>query len=1005
MEIFNLLKLSQAETLPIDVKNKITLRNLESSIEMLSRSELPNDDQSGLFVGEDGQNILGGQVSKKTLSKLIFIKNSFVNMISDLADKIVSWEPDSDSIWDTASESDMDWAWDSYNAQFVPEYIQHLSKDPDEGLVEFVEEKLKTNILTHMKSKIEEFKLNETSNKEYIINRSIIKHRIDDFVDGLGEEPIEHKDLKEIIIRKIGDIFKKDIDLENKLEESAQQIAKTIKNNVIKNLEDAGDEEMNLPNIFSTFEQDLRSNYESDAWEWWYPSNSDWLVESAAESETEWAMDNMDSTDRGLKGNLNIPYRDPDSPHPIHIYSGPLEYLSSMDSVKIDKDNPYDSLKDWYDVTLHEMEETTYEHEDFYHFYMYDIHNITQDYISLIKTVVNSDEYLKNLFSGTLEELNQSDLDTEETLNGILSSRHEELKGISYIVNGVHTLTESQKKHIYDTLGIDREEMAERLERLQELRRQKEEEQAQKRALQREKERQRKKLTEKTDQYKEEILQKDREGRLLPEGVEKAKELGIATKPFEHAYQMHLTRFPGAHAFHKDIQEKSLDFGAIPFTIALYGKDSGRVDEKVFTDMQYHRIDSLTFPEETQATQWDAEYHPAMGWVGGWIDVPSNTMYVGEIQSDLMQNTHEMKDSQIALKIKEEERNKITQQVDSLVQQSEAMDAGSEEKINLLKGKLELTEPGSKQHEGLSRAIENLESHQPMGVDVNKKEKIQRLKLLITQLNEQIEADRASKPSGGLARPHLHEYKSRVENTYKNWVSMFWNAIFRNIKKYNIDNLFVISAKGLQKRWPSWAKESTNVLFERVYDDFAQKFGGRKKGDWYGIPIDNNEKIIMASNWYKNIKTSQLENVDISDLLSLFDRGEISRDDLQSKIHVRYLQKIDPAMNVYQTLRPHEKTEMVSYLLMKLNIFMDKYVEFMKKEYLDPVLGCFEEHSNMCINEMNNIVRDAFVEFKKDIDDAFRDEDGDLIDPYRSIAQRYLIQNYDYDPYEDEYTF
>ena len=109
----------------------------------------------------------------------------------------------------------MDWAWDSYNAQFVPEYIQHLSCDPDEGLVEFVEEKLKTNILTHMKSKIEEFKLNETSNKEYIINRSIIKHRIDDFVDGLGEEPIEHKDLKEIIIRKIGDIFKKDIDLEN----------------------------------------------------------------------------------------------------------------------------------------------------------------------------------------------------------------------------------------------------------------------------------------------------------------------------------------------------------------------------------------------------------------------------------------------------------------------------------------------------------------------------------------------------------------------------------------------------------------------------------------------------------------------------------------------------------------------------------------------------------------------------------------------------------------------
>jgi len=990
MEIFNLNKTAQDQTLKVDVTNKITLRNLESSIEALSRSELPNDDQGGLFVGEENQNMLGGQATQKTLSKLIFIKNSFVNMISDLADEIGAFEPDSDSVWDSATESDMDWAYESYADQFVPEYLKDLAEDNSQVLIDYIEEKLKEQIIANMETIIND--LNETSNIPYVLNQGLVKEYIED----LGEKPISHKDLSSIISDQITYIFNTNADLDIKIETSSEKIVSTLKENILADIAESEDS-INLSGPYDDLATSMWDKFDNEAWEWWYPNNSDWIIEGQAESEGENAGDEMRSTDRSLTENLNIPMHNPDSPHPTRMYSGPLDYLANMDSGDIDPDNPYGSLKDWYDVTLHEMEDTTYEHEDFYHFYMEDLHNIAQDYISIIKTTVNSDEYLKNLFSKTLETVDQTDLNTEEIIDRILDRSTEEDRALSYISDGLRTLTENQKEHIYDTLGMDEESMAERLARIQELRRQKEEEQARQRALREERERQRKKLTEKTDQYKEEILQKDREGRMLPEDVEKAKELGIATKPFEHAYQMHLSRFPGGHAFHKDISEKSLDFGAVPFTIALYSKDSGRVDEKVFTDMQYHRLDSLTLPEETQTTPWDAatpwddKYHPAMGWVGGWIDVPSNTMYVGEIQSDLMQNTHEMKDSQIALKIKEEERDKLALEVDKLVQQSEVVDTGSEEKINLLKGKLELTEPGSKQHEGLSRAIENLESQQPTGTDVNKKEKIQRLKLLITQLNEQIEADKASKSGGGLARPHLHEYKSRVENMYKNWVSMFWNVIFRNLKKYNIDNLFVISAEGLQKRWHQYAKEGTNVLFERVYDDFAKKFGGRKKGDWYEIPIENNEKIIMASNWYKNIKTSQFENVDISDLLSLFDRGEISRDDLESKIKSRYLSSMESA---------HEATGTDDFVL-RLKTFMDKYVEYMKREMLDPVLGQFEEYSELGDIEMQGIVRDAFAEFKRDIDEKYKDDDGELIDPYYSVAQRWLLQNYDFDPYEE----
>ena len=84
---------------------------------------------------------------------------------------------------------------------------------------------------------------------------------------------------------------------------------------------------------------------------------------------------------------------------------------------------------------------------------------------------------------------------------------------------------------------------------------------------------------------------------------------------------------------------------------------------------------------------------------------------------------------------------------------------------------------------------------------------------------------------------------------------------------------------------------------------------------------------------------------------------------------------------------------------------MEKYIQVMKREMLDPILGEFEEYSNIGDIEMNSIVRDAFVEFKKDIDSEYKDEDGELKDPHYSIAQRYLIQKYDYDPYEDEYNF
>jgi hypothetical protein len=921
-----------------------------------------------MFTNEDGEDVTGPRANQKTLTNIKFIKNAFVGMIKSLADNIDAFEPDVGSIDDNAQYEDFEWAAESYADTYRPEYISSLALDDDTRIYKFLQDKIHELIYDDISRRSE-----GVSEKDHI--DTVIK----DCIDSVGPAPIEHEDLNNIISDLILDINDNTDGYGDPDEEIANAITSSIIKNVVKDISE-NEEEIDLKGRFQELSDDLINHFEDDAWNWWLDSNRDWLVENYIENETDNADYEMRRIDANLKGNLRIELMNPESQHPTPKYSGPLNYLADMNSEDIEYEDSYDSLSDWWDVPLEDFEEITGEHDDMYYFSTDNLNYETNRHIAIIKKAITSDLYLKEVLFPNSSFVSHEDIDTN--LDTYLSNANPSIMmDIDTYIDG---LTELQKKSVLNSLEVDEEGMQDVLARLEESRRIAEEQRLKEEEERKEREKLRVELEKKKTEYSDNVLRKDLEGRLLPEDIERARELGIAAKPFEHAYQMQLKQFPGSSVFDKDIQSKSKRYAAIPFTIAMYSKNVGRINESVFKDMQYHSVSDI------DGQDWGKEYHQAMGWIGGWIDVHSNSMYVGEIQSDLMQNTHEMKDSNVTIKIKEDEINKLDQELQKLESQASS-GKSPEDKINLLKEKLITIEPGSRQHEGISRAIENLENQDGTSQDTNKENKIRRVKLLITQLKEQLEADKASKSGGGLARPHLHEYKSRVENAYKSWVSLFWNTIFRNITKYDIANLYVISAEGLLRRWGSYAKDNTKVLFERVYDEFAQKFGGRKKGDWWEIKIKDNNKIIMASNWYKNIKTAQFEDIDISDLIEEFNRGEISQEELQSKIQNKYSREIS--------------SENENPFLLRLKTFINKYVQVMKREMLDPVLGEFEEYSNLGDIEMEGIVRDAFIEFKKDIDNEYKDEDGELKDPYYSIAQRFLIQKYDFDPYEGEYSF
>lgn len=331
-----------------------------------------------------------------------------------------------------------------------------------------------------------------------------------------------------------------------------------------------------------------------------------------------------------------------------------------------------------------------------------------------------------------------------------------------------------------------------------------------------------------------------------PEQLQQMKDLGIAKRPFGHETQLSRVNFPGAGVFN-DMR------GMKPFRISIAPTkdyvDKGKIPPELMRNTLLHNV------------QTDGQ--PALGWVGGYADYNNKVLYIAEVQSDLMQRTVHMRDPEKVLKQREQEVATIQQQMtatQSKIQNAVSPKQQMQDKIDRINQEnqqlsVELLmfesaperqtifqdEPSInrakqkvKQNEDLMSRLQQQMPNVPDAVDTRNLElTIQTLNKSLGEAQQRLQESQKSLPRGFPGslqekyRPY-HDYKSKVENTFKEWIPIFFNAAFRVARDQGYAAVRIVTSDNLMGLWDSYARDSTRTLFERVYDQTAKFYGAEK---------------------------------------------------------------------------------------------------------------------------------------------------------------------------------
>ena len=328
-------------------------------------------------------------------------------------------------------------------------------------------------------------------------------------------------------------------------------------------------------------------------------------------------------------------------------------------------------------------------------------------------------------------------------------------------------------------------------------------------------------------------------GRLSPEELQRLKELGISQRPFPHDYMVERRTYPGA-GFSK--------MQGQPFRISISPqKDSVSPEfSKILQEMSIHNVGQ-------------AGSMPALGWAGGYADYDNKIMYVMEIQSDVMQTTSRMRDPR---KIKEQANKEVIRLEKEIAKTQQVLTQTISPKQRLIQNldrirqeneALDINSPKYQQNQQtMDRLLSQLPSV-PDVVDTSKTEaKLQQLQNQLAQSREGAEK-LVYTPTGHTSYPQFHDYKSKMENMFKNWIPIFFNVVLREAKKRGFEKLMLIDADSLMKLWSKYARAETRQLFERVYDNTASFYGATpaqaRNHSWWEIDILREERFAMS--WFK----------------------------------------------------------------------------------------------------------------------------------------------------------
>ena len=258
-------------------------------------------------------------------------------------------------------------------------------------------------------------------------------------------------------------------------------------------------------------------------------------------------------------------------------------------------------------------------------------------------------------------------------------------------------------------------------------------------------------------------------------------------KPFPHSAYAGKYEVPG---------QRMVEVGrGQPFTLYIHS-DSKEFPEDIFSGMNLH------------AKILPPLHEGFLGWIGGYIDANASSIYITEIQSDLMQRTWDMMD---------EFKSKYS-------------------------AKTELRDTATKLKE-LRRELARLHAKQwaPAAEKFTLVQKIQELESGLSRIKEKI--TRVPRLSD------FKQYKSKLENVFKKWVDVFYDNVEEYAKLNNIKKIHIISTNNV---YSANAPKTEDTVYYRAYDAVAKMRGAtRLNKEWwqYELPIKE-ERIGKSTHAY-----------------------------------------------------------------------------------------------------------------------------------------------------------
>ena len=204
-----------------------------------------------------------------------------------------------------------------------------------------------------------------------------------------------------------------------------------------------------------------------------------------------------------------------------------------------------------------------------------------------------------------------------------------------------------------------------------------------------------------------------------------------------------------------------------------------------------------------------------------------------------------------------------------------------------------------------------------------------------------------------------HEYKSRVENTFKEWIPIFFNVAIREAKQRGFEIVRIITANALMKLWGQYVIPETQILFDRVYDATAKQYSATPVSahnrEWHEINLSQTGRIAMKKNWLNKIHKFSQEH--------------------------EWFTPMVPGGNKFVW-----------------QVHLDKYIEIMLQrmpELQQPEFGTGTDY------EQKESLRYVFAEWLKEVPDELKL--GENLHPdFKQKVRNYMIYTHDFDPYEED---